>query len=152
MAVARLRKQAVTTPSLKPRAAFMDLSNTMMRAGGSMGTYKPVALAKQLQRDRAISKKNPRAPKSFLDLMDLLPDRLKVTSDRKPFLKFAGPVSTQPDAPSMLFYMSAHGAARLEGARTWFLDGTFKTAPQLFKQVSNSSSSSSSSSSPSESI
>ena len=80
-AVARLRKQAVATPSLKPRAAFVDLSNTMLAAGGSLGLYKPFALAKQLQRDRASSKKSPRAPKSFLDLMDLLPDRLKVTSD-----------------------------------------------------------------------
>lgn len=134
---ARIRQLAILTPALKPRAAFVTLANRVLGGGGSLGLYKSTAMARMMQRDRSNNKECPKAPQTFEELVTMMPDRFKLTSDGKPFLKYAGPVSTKAGSPSMLLFMSSHGRARLEGSRTWFADGTFKTAPQGFQQVSN---------------
>ena len=51
--IAKIREEALANPELKLQAAFSSLSNSVLLAGGSLGSYKATTLSRQLHRDKA---------------------------------------------------------------------------------------------------
>ena len=133
--MARVRDNAVANPRLKPRDAYADLSNSVLEAGGSLGSYTAKAFARTIQRDKRGSRNVPKLPRNFEELEAAFPEELKRTSDGQAFLVYSGPVSKKNGAAKMLLFMTARGVGRLESSLTWYLDGTFRSAPKPFAQV-----------------
>ena len=133
--VKRARDNAVANPRLKPRDAYADLSNSVLEVGGSKVSYNAKALARTIQRAKRGSRNVPKLPRNFEEMEAAFPEELKCTSDGQAFLVYSGPVSKKNGAAKMLLFMTARGAGRLEGSLTWYLDGTFRSAPKPFAQV-----------------
>ena len=106
--VSEARDVAKLQAGTKPRTVFLNIANRLAGEGSSAAGLNSSNFARTLQRDK--SKKQgfprfasycfllplmlplPRVPTTSEDVLSLFPDHLKVTSDKKQFLLYSGPV------------------------------------------------------------
>ena len=138
--VAKAKSDAVEQTALSPRTVFGNLANNI-EAKGEVVPIKYSTMARAMSRVRSKLDARPKAPTCYKDAIDNLPEELKILMDGSQFLLYAGEVSeennddTAPDDPTMMIFLTFHGAERLRVSKTWLCDGTFKSAPAPFMQV-----------------
>jgi hypothetical protein len=80
----------------------------------------------------------PPKPKKFDDLLEI-PKQFSKTADGQQFLVLNDtviPDNLAPSAPRILVFLSQHGKEVLAGCKSWYIDGTFKSADKtLFIQI-----------------
>ena len=82
-------KNAVENVTIAPRAAFMDLTNSVLADSsidnsGLLHIPKPRTMAKTIQRKRKSEQNMPSLPKNWEEM--IVPDQYKVTADGEQFL------------------------------------------------------------------
>ena len=121
--------------ALPPRVILGDISNEMAGQGHTL-PKSGNALIQTLQQARVKAGGHPNVPKTFDEVLTMIPVEKKLTASGDRFLQFAGKV-TDEDSPTMLIFMSPFGRELLKNSSNFFADGTFKTCPLPFKQVHN---------------
>ena len=131
---------AAKMPTVTPRTVLGEISmNVEANLSGTSSFLPPRNTMRQaLLRARKKANGVPPKPKTVEDLIEI-PERFSTTADGQRFLlhnSTADPNNEAPNAARIMVYMSDHGRDVLAGCKTWFVDGTFKSAANtLFTQV-----------------
>ena len=121
--------------ALPPRVILGDISNELAAQGHTL-PKSGNALIQTMQRARVKAGGHPNVPKTFDEVLTMIPAEKKLTASGDCFLQYAGKV-TDVDDPVMLIFMSPFGRELMKNSSNFFADGTFKTCPLPFKQVHN---------------
>ena len=95
----------------------------------------------QLWRAKSKASSNPKPPRTYNEIMELLPEKYTLTSAGDPFLVYMGNVDGEEEFDGndfhqlLLIYMSPFGRNLLSTSGTWLSNGTFKSAPKPFTQL-----------------
>lgn len=119
-------REAVGNNSIKPRQVLVKVANKL-NAAGAMMRRSEAAFLKSLHRQRQRKGGYPPVPHDFSALIERLPPAMELTTDGAAFL-----LSKENDS---LIFISESGRRILGAAKTWFADGTFKSAPVPFRQI-----------------
>ena len=85
------------------------------------------ALTKMIK--RAQNRNNPREPNTLVEL--IVPDDLKFTNNNKLFLLRQSDIGNE----KVLLFSTENNLKKLAESNYWIMDGTFKTAPNMFLQI-----------------
>lgn len=126
---------AVENVAMPPRVILGDVTNKLSRNGQSL-PKSGNAFIQTLQRARVKAGGHPEVPRTFDEVIPMIPEAMKMTGAGDRFLRFADRVDPNLE-PTMLMFMSPFGRELLNSSSKFFADGTFKTCPPPFAQVSN---------------
>ena len=146
--VEKAKHAASTQPALKPRQAFENMANNLNNTG-EVVPIKYNTLARGLNRAKTKALTRPKAPTTYMEVLERFPEDLKKMTNGSEFLLYAGPSSGEAENAEnirpvaranneqdlLLIFMAGDGAERLKLSKIWLCDGTFKTAPVPFLQV-----------------
>jgi len=121
-------QRAVNTVERPRQIILQSMSAATLEASQSLPSYTSSQRTIQRKQKREnIALPNPRLVQEIE-----IPDKLKVTTRGENFLLW----DTGEDDPQCLFvFCSETNIDTLEQKRHWFMDGTFKVAPELFMQL-----------------
>lgn len=122
-----------------PRSILSEVTNSLLAepSGGLHGMRSAGAIKTKVWRARQKLNPMPKIPRNHQDIMEIpqLPDKLTKTKDGQSFL-LAQCWTNDDHEKSMMVFLSDYGADILRNAPTWLMDGTFKSSPTPFTQVS----------------
>ena len=121
--------------TVSPRAVLGNITNNIagtFPAGGIQAMRKTSTIARAVQREKVKALGFPKIPKSWEDMT--VPDNLRVTVDKQPFLLFDSPMEGRLD--KIFVFCSSTQKQVLAESSYWMGDGTFEICkPTMFTQV-----------------
>ena len=130
-------KRMLPTSSVTPRLVMTNITNKVLEEApnGLPSISSAGALKSKLWRAKNKLNPMPKLPHTHKDIMDIdFPEKLRTTKDGQDFLTLQSWVD-ENELSSILVFLSTPGAEILKRAPVWLMDGTFKTAPEPYKQV-----------------
>ena len=128
--------RSAENPNVGPRRYLGEIQNKVDETNANIAYVLPSLQATKQAIFRARKKNNPtpKKPNTLDEVLEQFPKDLKFTSDQGLFLRFGGWISEEEQTLGLIFF-SENGLMMMKNSKTWFADGTFKTAPSLFAQV-----------------
>jgi hypothetical protein len=132
---ARQIKDSIKTKALTTQETAHNIVSTALQTA-SEASVSRLPLKEHLQRTVRMHRiKVSQAPALPATMEELeFPDSYKIDAHGRPFLQFdSGP----SDEARLVIFASPRQLEVLQEQHSWFADGTFKTCPHLFHQVSD---------------
>ena len=135
---AKLIRRAIENPTVKPRVLYSNLVSTPgVHEDVLMSLSSQYNLSQQVTRERFKAHVTQCGePKTFLELVENMPENLKVTNKGEKLLSYTGYADEENEARGFMVFASRFGIDLLSRSDTWVSDGTFCVPNQeIFEQV-----------------
>jgi len=123
-----------------PSTVLQEISHNMLASefpGQLSSASSSGAIRMKLWRQRQIINPRPVLPSTFKEYMETnIPEKFTKCADNGEFMIFKEYVDQEQTQPLVIF-MSQWAADILKNHTTWMFDGTFKSAPTPFSQVTD---------------
>ena len=130
----KLEDALINVHTATPRNFLSSITADLDTPGKAALTASSKALEMRLQRGKDKVQKHPKTPKTFAEMEELHPEKLKLTKSGHAFLRQEGLIPNSRTEAGWL-YVSDSGLEQLIRCDTWTFDGTFSSAPSPFKQI-----------------
>ena len=129
------KQNAAVNPNLMPRAVMADITISVLNSDlASIGCLpKKENLLRSIRIVKQKAQGRPASPKELSELFNM-PAPFTVTSDGNKFLQKMA-YTDEHETQAMVLFISEAGKNLLANHSVWTGDGTFATAPKLFKQL-----------------
>ena len=129
------KQNAAVNPNLMPRAVMADITISVLNSDlASIGCLpKKENLLRSIRIAKQKAQGRPASPKELSELFNM-PAPFTVTSDVNKFLQKMA-YTDEHETQAMVLFISEAGKNLLANHSVWTGDGTFATAPKLFKQL-----------------
>ena len=131
-------QNAIENPSIKPRTLYTDMiwkKDLLPNIKHALPCQSNFTKKLKVERKAAGITAEVKEPKTFLQLVEQMPEGLKTTADNDRFLVYSGYGDEENEALGFMVFASPFGLDLLKRAQTWFSDGTFTLPKGIFEQL-----------------